>query len=489
MATDDEEAQDIVPAAQPGAPGAAGPSGLSISLGPQMNSLVQKRPVLPGQFVKGAKDEQAGFAGEIAGKQAELSAQQNLAQDQVDVMQGFSPGASRLEDPFEEKRGIDQAAKDANYMRERQRLDAEWKAKLRQKEADLQEKTQRASEDPKGYWDDKSNGERIMSRIGVALGALGAGLTGGPNQALLYLNSKIEHDIEQKKFRAEHLMKLAEQSRGALSDAYRQRAEELSDIDSNRAIAWNVAQRSAEMLAKAYGPQVIGAQGQQFLGQLQQKAGAAWAGNMAKGIGENTTTTPTPTAASRPQPIYDTEGNVVSQAPTHVAQALTTETKAKQAALVPLQKLIELSKASHVWDRSGFPTERAHNMEQAYSELRAALPSAMGFSPRLTKEQKELVEGIAQQGTVFNAHVEQLEDLAKTLQGQLNTSFNVSGAQGTAPNLGAQKHSARQPTQASASGGGLAARYQKAQADLVADPSNAQARKELDSLKALVGGR
>jgi hypothetical protein len=48
-------------------------------------------------------------------------------------------------------------------------------------------------------WDEKSTGSKIAAAIGLVLGGIGAGLTGGPNQALTVMKAAINSDIARQK--------------------------------------------------------------------------------------------------------------------------------------------------------------------------------------------------------------------------------------------------------------------------------------------------
>lgn len=50
--------------------------------------------------------------------------------------------------------------------------------------------------DPNHFWNDKSSLGKVSTAIGLILGGMGGGLTGGPNPALQFLNSQIDRDIE-----------------------------------------------------------------------------------------------------------------------------------------------------------------------------------------------------------------------------------------------------------------------------------------------------
>lgn len=53
--------------------------------------------------------------------------------------------------------------------------------------------------DPNRLWSSASTGSKISAAIGVILGGLGAGLTGGPNQALEIMNKHVDQDIDAQK--------------------------------------------------------------------------------------------------------------------------------------------------------------------------------------------------------------------------------------------------------------------------------------------------
>jgi hypothetical protein len=52
---------------------------------------------------------------------------------------------------------------------------------------------------PHKFLDEMSTGKHIRTAIGLILGGMGAGLTGGENQALKFLNAQIDRDIESQK--------------------------------------------------------------------------------------------------------------------------------------------------------------------------------------------------------------------------------------------------------------------------------------------------
>lgn len=53
--------------------------------------------------------------------------------------------------------------------------------------------------DPNRLWANASTGSKVSAAIGMILGGLGAGLTGGPNQALAVINRLVDQDIDAQK--------------------------------------------------------------------------------------------------------------------------------------------------------------------------------------------------------------------------------------------------------------------------------------------------
>ena len=190
---------------------------------------------------------------EITGVQNETAAKVQAARDEAAVMQ---PGV------------------DADFRQQTDRITQQEEARQRIEEnrQKVSQTIAAASKEPTKFWDDKTADQRTYARIGVALGGLAQGLSGGKsNQVLDYLEREVDRDTKAKQARAEHLYKLAEQSRGMLADAYRERAEDLSNADLNRAANWSIIQKQAETIAKSGMAGQLTAQGQQLIAQIQGK--------------------------------------------------------------------------------------------------------------------------------------------------------------------------------------------------------------------------
>lgn len=68
---------------------------------------------------------------------------------------------------------------------------------------DIDKETQQAAQDlknskidPNHYWSNKTTPQKFSTAIGLILGGIGSGLTGGENQALKFINAQIDRDIQ-----------------------------------------------------------------------------------------------------------------------------------------------------------------------------------------------------------------------------------------------------------------------------------------------------
>lgn len=233
-----------------GPPGSPPLTPSTTTYSPQTN--VTRTAPSPG-FLQGIRQGQMALQREKEGAQAETDAKVNVARQQAALYAG-------------------QADADQAYLHRRQELIDEHQKRLQAAHQTLQERFERASQDPTNYWDDKSAEDKTWARIGIWMSAVGAGITGKDNMALSYLNDQIKQDTARKQARAERLMKLAEQSRGALADAYRAKAEDLADVDAQHAAGLSVLANQAELYAKTMLPQELQTQGIQKGAQLDAAA-------------------------------------------------------------------------------------------------------------------------------------------------------------------------------------------------------------------------
>lgn len=124
-----------------------------------------------------AANTMAGAAGEqIAGIAGEAAARGKMGKQQADA---------------EAKHIEDQQSNAANYQDQFKRLQDE--------RDNLLHDFQNEHIDPEHYMANRSTGQKVSSAIGLILGGIGAGLTGGPNPAMEMLKLHINNDIEAQK--------------------------------------------------------------------------------------------------------------------------------------------------------------------------------------------------------------------------------------------------------------------------------------------------
>lgn len=91
--------------------------------------------------------------------------------------------------------------------------------------------------DPKHYWNAMGTGQKVSTSIGLILGGIGSGLTGGPNPALGFLNSQIDRDVEAQKAdlgKKENLLSFNMRQFGNLHDAATMTKVMQTEIASNQ---------------------------------------------------------------------------------------------------------------------------------------------------------------------------------------------------------------------------------------------------------------
>ena len=247
-------------------------------------------------YVRSLGQEETAFDERTAAAKAEADAQAKAAQIRANVAGGYGPMAGvpvdsgppqtvniggapvpipeDQPDIFETKRAVGQAARDAAYNQELQRQQAAYEQRIRVAHADYDQRYQAAVEASKqtGYWDNKTAEQKATARMGIWLSAIGAGLSGGDNKALAFINDQIKQDTALKAARAERMMKLAELSKGTLADAYRERAEQLSNTTLNHAaLAKSIADQAESYVATMI-PAQQQAEARQKVAQLEADA-------------------------------------------------------------------------------------------------------------------------------------------------------------------------------------------------------------------------
>lgn len=102
--------------------------------------------------------------------------------------QGAESEQARAEADIQQRQASLEEASLGHYMSTVQSLNSERQALLH----DIQAQ----HIDPSHYWNSKDAGSKVAAGIGLILGGIGAGATGGPNQALEFLNRNIDRDIQ-----------------------------------------------------------------------------------------------------------------------------------------------------------------------------------------------------------------------------------------------------------------------------------------------------
>jgi len=213
---------------------------------PQVNtSAVQNTPERQG-FVDA---EQLAYKDQAAATKTAAFREAEVARQQAEIMRA-------------------QAAQDEQYAVERERIRQDHAGRIAEAQNLQRQRVNEAMKDPGGYWDNKTSFDKTMTRVLIGLGSMG----GGDNKMLALVNDEIEKDLKSKQIRSERLFKQAELARGYASDALRARAEELSDLDTNRAALWNIVAKRTELAAKSGMAGKITAEMQAKIAEIQQAA-------------------------------------------------------------------------------------------------------------------------------------------------------------------------------------------------------------------------
>jgi len=128
-----------------------------------------KAPNLLGDYDKNIKQE-------IGGIQGAAKAQAAGAQQQADI---YSQQQEQLKQLMDQQRAQT--------------------ALINAENAKLTQEVANAKIDPNRYWNSKTTGQKIQSRIALALSGFGSGLTGGPNVVAQLIQKEMDNDIESQK--------------------------------------------------------------------------------------------------------------------------------------------------------------------------------------------------------------------------------------------------------------------------------------------------
>jgi hypothetical protein len=266
----------------------------------------------------------------------------------------------------------------------------------------------RASEvDPSRYWADKSTGNKVLSGLAVALGAVGAGLNGGQNMALAQINRAVDNDIaaqlgkQQVKgqaagFAAQRLDRLRQTFQDDQSAALMLK---MSAMDGIKASATKLATAMGGQAAQVKLQAAIAAidQGQAQLAQkLNQTAFAA----SLDSIKTRAVLEAQQASESKGQvQVGSTIGGAVPIGPTTKAgdEAAQTVTEVAGRAQGALAELKTLTKNAGAWDAlNPMDTSTTKRIKAAATALRAELRTMATMGVRgakvdLSDDEKEIM--------------------------------------------------------------------------------------------------
>jgi hypothetical protein len=195
-------------AGQPGAPQAGG--------GFQLPPMPQQRTVKVGtnEFQPSQRNIQTQFAPKMAEETEAALAEAEQAQGEAAVKvaeEGYEAGKRinlqrTLAEGYKAGLADDQARSERDRAAQLQKYEQSYRAFS--DEAAAQSKI-----DPDRYWANKSTGDKVMSKLAIALGALGSAITGQPNIAWEQIKLEIDNDILAQRENAQMLGRRAEQER------------------------------------------------------------------------------------------------------------------------------------------------------------------------------------------------------------------------------------------------------------------------------------
>jgi putative IMPACT (imprinted ancient) family translation regulator len=148
--------------------------------------------------------------------------------------------------------GIQKAQEEEAAAQEKARLTAEKQAKTeeitkrgedelnkRMAEADAQYEQLRSKADIKDYWADKSTGDKVLAGLAVALGGLGAGMSGDKqNRALDIIQKNVEQDFERQKANFMQQKGVLDEARRGGEAGRQALADQLRLLDLSKAAAY-----------------------------------------------------------------------------------------------------------------------------------------------------------------------------------------------------------------------------------------------------------
>jgi len=342
--------------------------------------------------------------------------------------------------------GADDAHAAWQHNIDRQAAASALQERIDQARQTYQERLEKAAAEPTSFWDDRTAGERTTARIGVWLSAFGAGISGGDNQAIKNINQQIEQDLKVKQARSERLFKLADLSSGMLADAYRARAEELGDMDAQRAAAHQVVLMQMEQIKNGVLPQTMVKEAEGKIAAWQQKtAESLRTGDQAVAehvTKHSSTTIPLAGKAAAPAPIINATTGAVEGAAAPADAAAINKQNATTAELLgaigDAKKILKENPNAHMFPREGFAsTEASRALGQVEKRIGLAQTAAASTQGRWSPEKQRMMGAMA--GAMGKASLHSplplLEQAAKVAQEQQQRTYNVHASGAIAPKV------------------------------------------------------
>lgn len=171
-----------------------------------------------------------------------------------------------------------QGKQEASAARQQQQQDVDLESQFQAKSKEIDAERMAVYNDlkaghiePNHYLQNMSGFGQAMTAIGLALGGYGAGINGGPNTAMEFLNKQIDRDVEAQKAemgKKENLLSHLQQQFGNLRDATTMAKAIQRDLYSAK--MEEAANASKDPQAQARAQQTIGQWHMQYEPQIQQ---------------------------------------------------------------------------------------------------------------------------------------------------------------------------------------------------------------------------
>jgi hypothetical protein len=124
----------------------------------------------------------------------------------------------------------------------------------------------------KGFWQNKSTGEKILGALAVALGAYAQGLSGGklPNTALSIINKAIDDDFKQFKSKVDKKIQLINQSKASIQMKQAFTRDELAKAETYKIAQLGQIEGKLGEMSNKFKSESAKARAEGLMAQLQQ---------------------------------------------------------------------------------------------------------------------------------------------------------------------------------------------------------------------------